>query len=186
MEKIIIGLVGPIKAGKTTIAEYLEKEYHALCPRYSDPLFEILKICGQTKPSRGDLQWLSTELRGRLGENLLAKIMFSRIQELKSKVIVLDGVRRFTDVELMTDMPEFILVSVDTDPKIRWQRMVKQDEKDGDEDKIYEQFLQDEKQESELQIRDVMAKVNYRIDNNSTLEKLYQQVGDILYKIDNS
>jgi len=46
MDKLIIGLVGEIASGKSTIAQFLEEEFGSLTVSFSESLRKILDIFG--------------------------------------------------------------------------------------------------------------------------------------------
>ncbi len=182
MNKIIIGLVGTLASGKETIKKYLVEKYEAKDCKFSSSLRDVLDRLSLSV-SRGNLQKISTVLREAFGENLLAKTIASDASKLDSKIVVIDGVRRFTDLENLNQLPNFILVKVDADPKIRYERMKIRNENEGDDQKTYEEFLADHEKEADRQIHDVMKSAKYEIENSGNLENLYKQIDEILVKL---
>ncbi|MEK7072783.1 MAG: hypothetical protein AAB969_04380, partial [Patescibacteria group bacterium] len=55
--KIILGLVGEIASGKTTVAQFLEEEFGSATISFSEPLRNILNILNLPQ-SRSNLVWL--------------------------------------------------------------------------------------------------------------------------------
>ena len=182
MNKIIFGLVGTFAAGKGTVATYFKKNHGAVGYRFSDSLRDALDIFG-LENSRENLQGISTVLRERFGENLLARAMAKRVQETDDQLIIIDGVRRLTDIENLRSIPGFALIKITADPKLRHQRYVKRNENAGDDQLTYEQFLEKQNEEADKQIPEVMQTADLTIDNNGTFEQLYEQVEAILKKI---
>lgn len=182
MNKKIIGLVGMVASGKETVKQYIVKKYSAKDCKFSTSLRDILNRA--TIPvSRENMQKLSTILRANFGEDLLAKAIAMDASGLDSDIVVIDGVRRFTDIEYLNKLPNFFLVKIDADSRIRYERMVKRNENDGDDKKTYEEFLKDHEAEADRQIPEVMKTAKYSIDNNSSLEDLYKQVDEIIAKL---
>ena len=182
MSKIILGLVGSLASGKETTKKYLAEKYDAKDCRFSSILRDVLERI--TVPnSRENLQKVSTVLRANFGENLLAKAIANDASKLDADVVVIDGVRRFTDIEHLKDLPNFILVKIDADPKIRYERMKLRNENAGDDKKTFEEFLKDHDSEADKQIPEVMKTAKYSINNDGTFEDFYKQIDEIIKKV---
>lgn len=181
VNKIIIGLIGELAAGKGTITNYLKDKYKAISFRYSDPLRENLELFG-LEVSRENMQKISSLLRSNFGENILAKAILKKVQNATQKIIVIDGVRRHTDLENLGDLPGFNLVYVTADQKTRYDRYIKRNENIGDDSMTFEQFQQKENAEADRQIPEVAKSAKYKIDNNGSMTELYQQIEEILKK----
>ena len=104
MAKIILGLVGPIASGKDTVKKYLEKKYGATGCRFSSILRDILERIDLPN-SRENMQELSTILRQKFGEDILAKAIASDAIKLKSNIVIVDGVRRMADIKFLKNTP---------------------------------------------------------------------------------
>jgi dephospho-CoA kinase len=178
MSKIIIGLVGSLASGKETTKKYLAEKYEAKDCRFSSILRDVLSRI--TVPnSRENLQKLSTVLRANFGEDLLASAIAADASKLDANIVVIDGVRRFTDIEHLRNLPNFILVKIDAEPQIRYERMKLRNENAGDDKKTFEEFIQDHESEADRQIPEVMKTAQYSIDNSGSLENLYDQIDKI-------
>ncbi len=184
MSKIIIGLVGPIACGKEVIKKYLAEKYRAKYCRFSDSLRDVVRRL-DIEESRENLQDLSTMLRQRFGEDLLAKAVILSVSKLDSDVVVVDGIRRMADIRYLNGLPNFHLIKVEADPKIRYERAKSRNENVGDKDKTFEEFLADEKKESEQEIPIVMANAKISIANEGNLEELYAKVEEIMSELTN-
>ncbi len=182
MSKIILGLVGSLASGKETTKNYLAEKYNAKDCRFSSILRDVLSRVAVPN-SRENLQKVSTILRANFGENLLAKAIANDASKLDADVVVIDGVRRFTDIEHLKDLPDFILVKIDADPKIRYERMKLRNENEGDDKKTFEEFLKDHESEADKQIPEVMKTAKYSIDNSGSFEDLYKQIDEIVSKL---
>lgn len=181
MNKIIFGLVGPLACGKETVKRYLVEKYKARDCRFSTILRDILSRVDLSN-SRGNMQKLSTVLRANFGEDLLAKAIAMDATKLDSDIVVIDGVRRPTDIEHLNKLSNFFLIKIDAEPQLRYQRLVARNENEGDDRKTFEQFLEDHKAEADGLIPMVMTMAKYSIDNSGSFEDLYRQIDDILKK----
>jgi dephospho-CoA kinase len=181
MTKIIIGLVGTLASGKGTVKDYLIKKYQAQDCRFSTILRDVLNRL-DLPISRENLQKISTILRQNFGEDLLAKAIAKDASRLSSALVVIDGIRRLSDIGHLLELENFILVSVDADPQIRFKRLVERNENAGDDKKTFEQFLLDQEVEADRQIPEVIKVAKEKINNNGHLEDLYSQIDKIIEK----
>ncbi len=177
--KIIIGLVGKIAAGKGTAAEYLQRKYDAHIYRFSTMLRDVLNRL-HIPITRESMQLLSTILRKNFGEDLLAKVIASDVDNDPHKLIVVDGIRRLADIKYLTQIDGFILVKIKADPKVRYERILKRNENEDDNKKTFEEFLADEKKEADAEIPKVMEKAKLSLDNNKDFDYLYKQIDEII------
>jgi dephospho-CoA kinase len=133
--------------------------------------------------SRENMQKVSTVLRANFGEDLLAKGIANDASKLDADVVVIDGVRRLTDIEHLVALPNFFLIKIEADDKLRYDRMVKRNENPGDNEKTFEQFLKDHETEADSQVPSVMKTAKYSINNNGTFEELYKQIDELVEKL---
>jgi dephospho-CoA kinase len=179
MSKIIIGLVGPIASGKGVTKKYLEMKYSAKHCKFSTPLRDVL-IRLKIDISRNNMIDLSTILRERYGQDLLAKVIAHDAGMLDSDIVVVDGVRRMDDIEHLSKLPNFKLIKIEADPKIRYERMKKRNENMGDAEKTFAEFMEDHERETEITIPEVMENAKYSLNNDGGMEELYVQIDKLV------
>ena len=182
MSKIIVGLVGSLASGKETTKKYLVEKYSAKDCKFSTILRDVL-VRVAVPNSRENLQKISTVLRANFGENLLAKAIAMDASKLDADIVVIDGVRRFTDIEHLNELSNFILVKIDADKNVRYERMKARNENAGDDKKTFEEFLEDHNAEADKQIPEVMKTAKYSIDNSGSIKDLYNQIDEIIKKL---
>lgn len=182
MKKIILGLTGKIACGKGTFADYLIEKYRAKKFGFSDPLKETLSIY-DIELTRHNLQMLSTLLRQNFSEDILAKALMKRATAAKENIVIIDGVRRLTDIENFRSLDNFFLVYIDTDEKIRYERYIRRNQSPGDEKMSYEDFRKKDNAESENQIEGLKKFTKYIITNNGSVEELLQKTDEIIKKL---
>ena len=181
MSKLILGLTGPIASGKGTIKKHLVEKYKADDCRFSSILRDVLTRTA-VPISRENLQKVSTALRQTFGEDTLAKAIAADASTLKADIVVVDGVRRLADIKYLSQIPGFILVKVDADPKIRHNRVITRNENAGDAEKTFDHFLKDHESEADRDVPTVMSQAKESIENDSSLENLFAQVDVIVKK----
>lgn len=182
MPKLIIGLVGKIASGKGTIASYLTQKYQAEVFGFSTPLRDVLKRLYQ-EASRPNMANLSSSLRELFGQDLLSRTITQDLQQAKSDIAVLDGIRRLPDIEGAKKLPNFKLVQVVTEEKHRYERLIKRHQNPDDATKTFEDFLADEQKEADRGIPEIMTLAEYTINNDGDLESLHQRVDELLEKL---
>ncbi len=180
--KIIIGLVGQIACGKEVIKKYLVEKYDAKDCKFSTSLRDVLSRL-DLPVSRENLQKLSTILRAGFGADILAKVIAYDASKLDSEIVVIDGVRRMADIKFLKDLLNFYLIKIEADPKIRFERIRTRNENAGDKDKTFDQFIADQNNEADREIPEVMNFSKISINNNGTLEDLYDETDNVIKNI---
>jgi len=179
-QKIIIGLVGEIASGKDTVAAYLEKKYGAGIISFSQPLRDILDRLFLPY-TRNNMANLGISLRGAFGQDLLSRVIADEVKAGKKKIIVLPNVRLESDLVYLRREPGFVLVSIETDIKKRFERLKKRGQNADDRTKTWAEFLKDHRLSTEIQIKQLAAKARYQLDNNGSRPALNKQI-DVLIK----
>ena len=116
---MIIGLTGENCSGKGTSAEYLKKKgfyYLSL----SDVIREEVAKEGRSS-TRENLIAKGTEMRQRHGPGILAKKVAEMME--KDRNYIVDSIRTPGEVAELKKLPEFFLVYITADPKVRFARM---------------------------------------------------------------
>src|SRR3989338_2015109 len=111
MNKMILGLVGEMAAGKSTVTQYLKEKYGAVTFRFSDMLRDVSKRL-YLEETRGNMQLLSTVLRQNFGEDLMSKVLAKDVEKSPHPIIITEGVRRPTDITYLKELPGFHLIAL--------------------------------------------------------------------------
>lgn len=179
MNKIIIGIAGPMASGKGTIAEYYIKNHRAVSYRFSAALFDILNILG-IKTDRNNLFRISKILREEFGSDALAIALANKVKNSSDELIIVDGIRRDDDINELRKFDGFKLIYVDAPIEKRFERMKLRGEKEDDKSKTMEQFEADHNLETELSIPPLKNDADIVIDNSGTYEELYKKLEAIV------
>lgn len=165
----VIGLVGKCGAGKSTFTKFLrEIAVSNGCSvgrvGFSDILMETLHLWG-IESTRENLQKLAVIMNNSYGDGILSKAVFMRASEDKSDIIILDGIRWKSDVEMLKLFPRNMLIHITADPGRRFERMKARKEKLRESEKTFEQFLKEEESLNEVLISDIGAKADIQFEN---------------------
>ncbi len=181
MDKLILGFVGEIASGKGTSIEYISKKYPANSYRFSTILRDVLNRLS-LEQSRSNMQDLSTFLRERFGQDLLAKVIANDVTKDNGKLVFVDGIRRMADIKYLMELEGFCLINIYADPEVRYKRIIERSENSDDKTKTYEEFLKESQQESELEVMEVSKHADFRIDNNGDFNALYENIDLVIQK----
>lgn len=174
----IIGLVGPIRAGKTTASKYLVERYGYVSASNSDILKKILE--GMNIPvTRSNLASLGNSLFEILGNDLIAK---HRLENLHLGRIVVDGIRYPDEIKRYMSVPSFRLLGITADATIRFERTVNAEEKLKDANISQAEFECIAESRSELEVPELVAKADETICNLETVEKFKSRIDEIINK----
>ncbi|HOX97217.1 MAG TPA: hypothetical protein PL066_02600, partial [bacterium] len=110
---LIMGFVGPIASGKDAAVDYIKQKMGAEVFGFSEVLKDILQLL-YLPADRDKLIKLSEILRGAFGDDILSKVIVARANNAKSAVVAIEGIRRWADIEILKDDPNFHLISIET------------------------------------------------------------------------
>jgi dCMP deaminase len=176
---VIIGLTGKYAAGKGTAAEVLMElgyGYHSL----SDILRDELKTRGVAE-SREALLGVGNELRRADGPGALAKRLLPKLEE---GLHLVDSIRNPVEVHELRTLPKFILIGIDAESKVRFERLRNRN-RQGDPE-TWEKFV--ELESRELQSDDPAAQQllktfelsDHVLNNDGTIAVLREAILNLL------
>mgnify|MGYP001561366428 CR=1 FL=1 len=185
--KSIIAFAGRNGCGKGTAAELSAALLTAPKHTYSDELYDRLAAWGIKKEdvTRPMLQDLSTFLRKHFGGDFLARVMAAKCAAAPGAHVVIDGVRRLEDTDILDReygegmIPVWIEVPAD----LRYERLKARKEKAGEQMMSREEFDLQEQAESEHQLDLVRQKCKVVIDNSGSSEDLRAKIEALVASI---
>ena len=187
---MIIGVTGPLCAGTDTFGEILRKEKGFIWFSYSDILREELKK-RNVEITRKNLQDIGDELRKKEGLGVLSKIIIEKIEEDVDYVI--GNIRNPGEVHVLREKfgENFILVRIDADVEIRFDRLSKRRrEKDpktwGEFRKVEDRDFGINEKNYGQQHAAVFALADKVIKNNGSFEEFREDVEKLLSEIENN
>lgn len=179
---MIIGIVGKRLSGKNTIAEHLSINYGFQVLDYTKHILAPL-LRKEKKPiTRKNLIELATELRKHHGTKILTVMLCELINPEKNYVIA--GIRFPEEVEFLKKKfgKNFVLIAVESKPKLRYERARKRKTK-GEGNLSYHRFFQIERLPTERIIPETMKLADFRLQNNGSLEELYEKIDTLMREI---
>ena len=109
--------------------------------------------------------------------------MASDLKSASHNLIVIDGIRRMADIIYLREVLGFKLIKIVANEKLRYERVVKRNENPGDGEKTFDQFLKEEKAETEAEIPEVMSHADYEIVNEGSFVDLEETIDNIMEQI---
>ncbi len=177
-KKIIIGLIGEKGSGKGTFVDLLSKiinKNNIVHLKSSMILGDSLDLWN-IKKTRENLQKLAIVMDENFGKGTLTNAIYERIKNDKKNIVIYDGIRWQTDVEMIRSFHKNILIYITANPKVRYERLKERKEKIGEENLTFEQFMKEEKAYTEIFISRIGKTADFKIENNYSIEKFKDKV----------
>jgi len=170
----IIGLSGRNSAGKDTLAEYLVENYgYTHVPTGDMVRAEAMKLYGNIE--RETLQKVAPAYKKEHGAGVFVNLALEQ-----SRPIVVSGIRSMGELKAIKDAGG-IMVFVDADPKLRYERMKKR-ARDAEADKSFEEFMElDEREknagptDADYRVDEINEKADIHLNNSGTKRDFFEE-----------
>jgi dephospho-CoA kinase len=172
----IIGLVGPIRAGKTTVSSYLARRYGYHLASNSE-LLRLIAINLEIDPTRSNLKRLGDAIFSVLGNETLAKYRIGKTEEFP---IIVDGIRYVEEVRAYAEVSSFRLLGVTADDQQRYQRTIALAHQGKDLDITPNAFDLLSGARSEESIPMLLKMADHVIKNDGSMESLENAIESIM------
>ncbi len=183
--KLVIGLVGEKGSGKQTFVNFfkdLNPNLNIRQVRFSDILAQTL-LMWDIPITRSNLQQLSIAMDKTFGSKTLAHAAKFNIEGENADVIIFDGIRGQTQVDMIKTYPKNIIIYITANQKLRYQRLKNKSEKVGETGLSFEQFMKEEKVKVEIAVPKIGKKADFKIENNSTLDEFKAKIRQLLLQL---
>jgi len=173
LNRLVIGLSGPLGAGKTTAARYFEKQGYSYC-RYSEVIGRRVAAC-KSAFTREDLQEEGQLVHEKLGQRWLGRELLRPIQD--RRFITIDGLRFPEDHAFLTEVfgAQFLHLHVVAPKPIRRKRFLK---REGAKAKFESQDLHAVEQQTS-RLAEVARDV---VDNQGSLAEFSDKLDRIVHR----
>jgi len=173
---VIIGLVGPVRSGKTTAAKYLQEAYGYVYASNSDILFRILNKFDMV-PSRENMGRLGDAIFSELGNEAIARY---RVASSGGENVVIDGIRYKEEVRFYRDNSDFTLMAIISEDENRYDRVLGEGKGGKDGFLCREEFKALAEARSEVDVPDIIRGADVVIENNHNLKNFYNKIDHVL------
>ena len=139
---MIIGVTGTNAAGKGTVVDFLKQKGFN---HYSVRDFLTQELLKRNLPTdRPHMQDIANELRTQNGPAFIVEQLYQQALQ-KGENAIIESFRCPGEVDAMRKLPQFILLAIDADPKIRYTRA---SSRNSTTDNVtFEKFIEEEKKE---------------------------------------
>ncbi len=182
---IIIGITGTLGSGKGTIVKYLVEQKGFEHYTVRGFLTEALKKRNMAV-NRDTMTSLANELRKQNSPSYIVEKLAEKA--LKSgNDCVIESIRTPGEVAALRKYPKFVLLAVDADINLRYQRILK---RNSETDQVsFETFVANEKREmhsddpNKQNLSKCIEMADYTILNNDSINSLHSKVETFLNNI---
>ncbi|MBI5733744.1 MAG: hypothetical protein HY973_02255 [Candidatus Kerfeldbacteria bacterium] len=178
---IMLVFVGEKLSGKEKSARYLIKKHRFVGLRFSKILVDILRRLRLPVTRLNEAQLVGA-LRERFGGGVLAAVIKTEITKKHLKRVVVDGLRHPAEYDILKRLPGFKLIYLTAPLLVRYRRALARREKVGENKFTLNEFKNEETLPTELFIKRLGKKAEVKLINDSTFDKLYQQIEQKIIK----
>lgn len=174
---LVIAFCGKKYSGKDEGCAYLSSRYGFKQMDFSKSVINPF-LEGEGKAITRDNQIdLVGRLRRERGIDVFARLLAEKIDSNST----ISGLRYRQEAEYLRERfgKGFVLIAVEADDKIRYERSLKQKVK-GEGNHTFEQFLEREALPTERVIPEAMKLADYRVSNNGSKEEMFSQLDTVL------
>ena len=173
----IIGISGTNGSGKDTVSLLISELLNFQFVSLGQMLRDELKKQGKSL-TRDSTRELSNQLETTNGPDVLVQMALEKFDPTKFNGIVISSLRNVFEADKIKELGGLILW-IDADPQIRWQRVQKRDNNRPDDRASFSNFILAENNEMNpsptnhnLNVMAVKPKANHEIFNNGDLLSL--------------
>jgi dephospho-CoA kinase len=180
-ESLVIGIIGTKASGKETIANYIAKKYGGKAHSHSEILDDVLAVLNVRNSRSNEIKLVA--LRKTFGAEVLTGALNKKIRAENAPVTAITGIRFDSEYENIRCYPNNVIIYVEAPIEDRYQRQIKRKQKHDDHNMSFEEFADLEERETEIHIRELGEKADFKIKNNATAAELFTKIDDIMKKI---
>lgn len=174
----IIGITGTLGAGKGTLVDYLVKQkgYN----HYSVRQYIIGEIEKRGLPvNRDSMVITANDLREKNNPAFIVEELYKQAAEGKNDAVI-ESIRTPGEIEFLKKHGDFILLAIDADPHIRYNRIIQR--KSSTDQVDYETFIENEQREmttidpNKQNLKKCIEQADILLTNDGSIDDLYEQL----------
>jgi dephospho-CoA kinase len=175
----VLGLVGMPGSGKDEVCNILSARFDVV--RMGDAVIEETQHRG-LEISDANVGKVAVDLRVKEGMDAIARRILPKIKDSKKEAVLINGIRGFDEINYFkNNLGDFEILAVLSSPKTRFKRLSARKREDDVQD--IEAFRERDRRELAWGLEKAIAKADYTIDNEGTLEELKEHVTDFMNAI---
>ena len=179
-EIIVVGVLGMPGAGKGTVREIVQKMGYPVVVM-GDEIREEAKR-RKLKPTPENLGMIMLKLREEEGPAAVAKRCIPKMEKVKEKVVVVEGVRSLHEVdEFKKRFPNFSLIAIHASPETRFRRLFRR--RRSDDPKGWETFVGRDSRELDVGVGAAIATADHTIVNEGTKSQLKKKTLEVFKEV---
>lgn len=174
------GIVGMPGSGKSIAVEAAKT--------FNIPVISMGDVVRETAESKGmnlspsELGNLAVELRREGGNAVIANMCLPRVRELKSDLLLIDGLRSMSEVDtFQTRVNKLLIIAIHVSPKTRFDRLRQRGR--PDDPKTWMEFRQRDLREIEIGLGEVIALADFMIVNEGTKDETMKALKRIFEEV---
>jgi dephospho-CoA kinase len=178
----VIGITGTLGAGKGTVVEYLVREMGFR--HYSVRAYLLEEIRRRGLPeNRDSLTMVANDLRQKNSPSYVTDQLYLQAAATGEDCII-ESIRTPGEIESLRKKGHFILLAVDADPGVRYERITAR--KSETDNITFETFLANEAREmttedpNKQNLRACIGQADYLLYNDGTPDELFRQVERVI------
>ncbi len=182
---IIVGITGTLGAGKGTVVDHLKNKYDF--KHYSARDFLTAEVIKRDLPvNRDSMVEVGNDLRAQNHPGYIVEQLY-KLAFADGHNAVIESVRTPGEIDVLENLPNFYLVAVDADPKIRYDRIVLRNS--STDNVSFDHFKADEEREmtsvdpNKQNLAACIKRAKYLFLNNGSFEDLFFQVDEMVNQI---
>lgn len=171
--KVVIGVTGMPGSGKATVVEVAKKMGYGIVVMGDEVRKETRRR--DLEPTPENVGKVMLKMRQEGGPAAVAKRCVPKIEKMKNKIIIVDGVRSIYEAdEFKKHFPKFKLLAIHSSPETRFRRLFKR--KRSDDPASWETFLERDWRELHVGLGSVIASADVIMVNEGRRAELKKEV----------